>query len=260
MSKILAALRLAGIDVKKMTGIWKDLFFFKKEYNAFIRQRGSDKDFNWVKLNPAFNEQGETAGVMNGQYFLQDFLVARKIFKKNPVRHIDVGSRIDGFVAHVAIFRKIEVLDIRPMKSGFDNISFRQADLMKPAPEYLECCDSISALHSLEHFGLGRYGDPIDYLGHLKAIETIHKMLQMDGTFYFSTPIGTQRVEFNSQRVFSIRYLLDHLIGKFQIVSFAYVGDDGELYENIVLDEVKIQSNCGCNYGCGIFELQKVKS
>jgi hypothetical protein len=35
------------------------------------------------------------------------------IHKLNPVRHIDIGSRIDGFVANVAAFRKIEVLDVR---------------------------------------------------------------------------------------------------------------------------------------------------
>jgi hypothetical protein len=31
-------------------------------------------------------------------------------------------------------------------------------------------CDSLSCLHALEHFGLGRYGDPIDPRGHEKGI------------------------------------------------------------------------------------------
>ena len=34
----------------------------------------------------------------------------------NLKRHVDIGSRLDGFVAHVASFREIEVLDIRPLK------------------------------------------------------------------------------------------------------------------------------------------------
>ena len=43
-------------------------------------------------------------------YFHQDFVVARKIFERNPRLHIDVGSRVDGFVAHVATFSSYRTL------------------------------------------------------------------------------------------------------------------------------------------------------
>ena len=67
--------------------------------------------------------------------------------------------------------------------------------------------DSISSLHAIEHFGLGRYGDPIDYYGFEKAIDNISKLLEISGHFYFSVPIGPQRIEFNAHRVFSIKFL-----------------------------------------------------
>ena len=35
----------------------------------------------------------------------------------NPLKHVDVGSRIDGFVAHLACMREVEVFDIRPQVS-----------------------------------------------------------------------------------------------------------------------------------------------
>ena len=38
-----------------------------------------------------------------------------------------------------------------------------------------EVCDSISCLHALEHFGLGRYNDPLDPNGHLKGFNNISK-------------------------------------------------------------------------------------
>jgi hypothetical protein len=38
---------------------------------------------------------------------------------------------------------------------------------MKLHEDMINCCDSISSLHAIEHFGLGRYGDTIDVNGHL---------------------------------------------------------------------------------------------
>lgn len=223
------------------------------------RQMKSNSDFTFGRLSPILNEHSSEAGVMKGNYFHQDLLVARKVFENNPVRHIDIGSRIDGFVAHVASFRAIEIFDIRPQVSSVKNITFSQADLTKLDDKLRECCDSISSLHAIEHFGLGRYGDPIDVNGHLKAIENIHAMLKPNGTFYFSVPIGPQRIEFNEQRVFSVAYLLRILSDKFKVVNFNYVDDDGDLSENAPLTDENIASNFNCHwYGCGIFELKKI--
>jgi len=86
-------------------------------------------------------------------------LVARKIFHNNPKKHIDIGSRQDGFVAHVASFREIKLLDIRPQSSVVKNISFKQAYLTQSSFQLINCSDSISSLHAIEHFGLGRYND-----------------------------------------------------------------------------------------------------
>jgi len=51
-------------------------------------------------------ERGVVSGSASGHYFHEDLLVARRIHKRNLRRYIDVGSRIDGFVAHVASFRE----------------------------------------------------------------------------------------------------------------------------------------------------------
>ena len=117
--------------------------------------------------------------------------------------------------------------------------------------------DSISSLHAIEHFGLGRYGDPIDYYGHIKAIKNISEMLQKGGRFYFSVPIGSQRIEFNAHRVFSVQYLIDLLKENFLIEQFSYIDDKEDFYENIELTEELVETNFNCNFGCGIFELIK---
>lgn len=182
--------------------------------------------------------------------------MARRIFQRTPDVHFDVGSRIDGFVAHVAVFRKIEVVDIRPLSSDIPNVTFVQANMMTPVNENLiSCCDSLSCLHALEHFGLGRYGDPVLFDGHLRGLDNFHRMLKPGGMLYLSVPIGQQRIEFNAHRVFAVNYLLALFEGKYHLKCFSYVDDDGHLHENSSMALRNTANNFGCHYGCGIFEL-----
>jgi len=250
-------LRLFGIDLVVLKNSLRGIGFYIRDLSAIKKQKGTDTNFELGKKNPILGERFTESGKMSGHYFHQDLLVAQKIFKNNPIKHIDIGSRTDGFVAHVAVFRKIEIIDIRPQTSKTENIIFRRADLMQLPIDMVNAYDSVSSLHAIEHFGLGRYGDPIDYFGYLKAIENITKILQTGGKFYFSVPIGPQRIEFNAHRVFSVSYLIDLFDKQFILDNFSYVDDKGDLFENVVLIHSEIQRNYGCIYGCGIFELTK---
>jgi SAM-dependent methyltransferase len=250
-------MKFFGLDpimaIKHLTG----LPFYLRSYKELKRQRGSDGKFSFGSFKPFLRDRFAAAGVMAGQYFVQDLLVARRIFARKPVRHVDVGSRIDGFVAHVAVFREIEVLDIRDQKSTAKNILFRRADLTKLPIDMINYCDSLSSLHAIEHFGLGRYGDPINYLGYLDALNNIYKILKTGGIFYFSVPIGTQRIEFNSQRIFSIYYLLELFKPQFDVVCFSYMNDKGILYEDVKLSDEVLAECSALHCGLGIFELYK---
>jgi SAM-dependent methyltransferase len=132
-----------------------------------------------------------------------------------PERHVDVGSRTDGFVAHVASFRQLEVFDVRPITTEIPGVTFRQADMMDASSvsvwqnENGGYCDSLSCLHVLEHFGLGRYGDPIDPTGYKSGFANLARLLRPGGRFYLSTPIGQERVEFNANWVFDPRTILE---------------------------------------------------
>ena len=66
----------------------------------------------------------------------------------------------------------------------------------------------MSCLHVLEHFGLGRYGDPIDPNGYKTGFANLASLLRPGGRFYLSTPIGRERVEFNANWVFDPATLL----------------------------------------------------
>ncbi len=233
-------------------GYVRDLFVMKRLLRG-------DKDWRFGFPCPCVSDRYEPSGSARGHYFHQDLLVARRVFQRAPQHHVDVGSRIDGFVAHVASFRAVTVLDIRPLREKIPNVTFVQLDLMRPLEaQRLGMCDSLSCLHALEHFGLGRYGDPLEAQGHLRGFENLARLLAEGGMLYFSVPIGPQRIEFNGHRVFSIKYLLEMFARSgLEVVAFSHVDDGGELAENTQLTPERIENNCGTRYGCGIFELKK---
>ncbi|KAF0159324.1 MAG: Uncharacterized protein FD159_502 [Syntrophaceae bacterium] len=245
-----------GTNLSKLI---KTLPSFLSEYRELKKQTThSPDDFPFDKFYPCIEDRSQESGTASGHYFHQDLLVSSKIFKNNPIKHIDIGSRVDGFVSHVASFREIEIFDIRKLTIQIDNIVFKQVDMMDPQLDLAEYCDSISCLHALEHFGLGRYGDKIDYQGHLKGWQNIYNVLKRNGKLYFSVPIGKQRIEFNAHRVFSLDYLLKMMNNRYRINSFCYVNDAGNLIKNAELNRNSITDNFSCHYGCGIFELTKL--
>src|SRR4051812_40066778 len=83
-------------------------WYWSSLQQARQQSRVLSSNFPFGKLYPCLIDRSDDSGVAKGHYFHQDLLVARKIFAANPARHIDVGSRVDGFVAHVASFREIE--------------------------------------------------------------------------------------------------------------------------------------------------------
>ncbi len=206
-------------------------------------------------LYPVLGNWAESSGNATGHYFHQDLLVAGYVHEAKPIRHIDIGSRVDGFVAHVAVFREIEVIDIRSMAISPHNIKFLQADLMKPAPNLFECCDSLSCLHAIEHFGLGRYGDPVDPDGHLKGFANLVTMLKPGGKMYISFPIGQPRIEFNAHRVFCPTDIFNWSGAEWlNLVNFDFVDDLGDVHIRATVEQA-MQANL--NYGCGVYTFLK---
>jgi SAM-dependent methyltransferase len=241
-----------GIDLIKMLrsvrGVPRyvaDLFRFRADYDGHL------------ELLPCLHDWYEEGGTTKNEYFWQDLLVSRKIFAAKPEKHVDIGSRVDGFVAHVASFREIEIFDIRPITTSIPGITFKQADLMNPATAINDYCDSLSCLHALEHFGLGRYGDPIDPKGYESGIRNMARILRPGGIFYLSVPVGVERVEFNAQHVFHPNTIVavaesnQLLLREFEL----FTSDDG-LVEMDTTNEILVAVGKR-RYGIGIFTFVK---
>ena len=226
-----------------------DWWQFRKSYYGRL---------TWV---PCLHDRYEEGGTTKSEYFWQDLLVARWISVARPLRHVDIGSRVDGFVAHVASFRDIEVFDVRPISKQIPGVVFKQTDLMdsNSLPKVEEgYCDSLSCLHALEHFGLGRYGDPIDALGHERGLANMAAMLQPGGTFYLSTPIGRERVEFNANWVFNPSRIIQLAeINGLVLSKLIIIGAGGSIREVAATLE-ELEDLASAKYNLGVFIFKKV--
>lgn len=248
-------LKTFGFDPKRCLSALRGIATYQREKRRFQSTLGND--FTWGKEFPILDERGASSGSL-GAYFHQDLLLAEWIYRKNPVRHVDVGSRIDGFIGHLAVFREVEVLDIRPQTRQIGRILFHQVDLMQElSPEWIECTDSLSCLHTIEHFGLGRYGDTIDPAGHLKGLEQLKRMVKPGGMIYLSTPIGPQRIEFNAHRIFSAETLIGWFQNGWEIQRFAFLDDNETMHADVDLLAADVKNQFGCQAGVGIVAARK---
>ncbi|MFS0738639.1 DUF268 domain-containing protein [Sphingomonas sp. 1P06PA] len=219
---------------------------YVRDLRAFRRAGGQVDSYY-----PVLRDFTDSSGSATGHYFHQDLLVAQAIHAAAPDRHLDVASRVDGFVAHVAAFRSIDVLDIRPLSTSHPNIRFVQADLMQPRADLIAAYRSVSCLHALEHFGLGRYTDPIAPDGHRRGFDAIASIVAPGGVLYISVPVGRPRIEFNAQRVFNPVEPLAWAEGRFVLEQFDYVDDAGALVRHARPDMAN-----DLEYGCGIYTLR----
>jgi hypothetical protein len=225
---------------------------FLRDLVAYRRQAlGTPFHLRVSELRPILDDRLDEAGSASGAYFHQDLWAARKIYSRRPTRHVDVGSRIDGFVAHVLTFMPVDVVDIRPLTPTVSGLRFIQEDGTTLATIPTASVESVSSLHAVEHFGLGRYGDPIDASATFAAMRSLARILQPDGYLYFAVPIGRERVVFNAHRIFSPYTVIDCL-SDLTLESFAAVDDSG-----VLRDQAKMADYVEADYSCGLFEFRK---
>lgn len=193
------------------------------EYN---RQCGTSSQFPIIEndqrifLTDCINEAGSVH-----DYFFQDMWAAREIYRSN-VKHVyDIGSRMDGYIAHLLSMEvHVTLLDIRPLPHKIEGVDFIQADAMDLSNIPDESIETLSSLCAIEHFGLGRYGDPIDYNGWKKALHAIKRKLKIGGTFYLSVPVGNiERVQFNAHRIFLPSTIINELLPELILHEFSYI-------------------------------------
>src|SRR5690606_3594408 len=86
--------------------------------------------------------------------------------------------------------------------------------------------ESISCMHTVEHVGLGRYGDPLDYDGDLKAIAELKRVVAPNGSLLFVVPLGAENIIcFNAHRIYNKEQVLT-LFSDMELKEFAFVPEE----------------------------------
>lgn len=248
-----------GFDLKKLI---KGIVLtprYLKEWVLFRKQFTGQMD-----IKPCLHDRDDEAGRTKSDYFLQDLLVAREIYKTNPLKHVDIGSRIDGFVAHVASYRDCEVFDIRSITNKVPGVNFIKADLMSDelfavCKEH-DYCDSLSCLHAIEHFGLGRYGDSLSANGYKDGIKNMARLLSVEGIMYLSTPIGRERVEFNANWIFNPKTIVDICESSGLVLEKLLVLNGNGAVEEFSPNTDSFKALELREYALGIFFFKKIKT
>ena len=240
-----------------------------RRYRAILQGLGRSKKSYassscFGRYYPILSEFKSQAGTASGHYFHQDLYFAKRIFLEKPQSHLDVGSRIDGFIAHLLSFgQKVMLGDVRPLEIDDPNIQFVQLDISLPeSGSFGRQYRSISSLHVIEHIGLGRYGDSVDPFGHLKAVKHLSSLLAPGGLLYLSFPISSKsRIEYNAHRVISLAESVEIFNQNNLVVKdFAYVDDWGGLVlpmKNSSISDIDLENSYGLQYGCGLWTLSK---
>lgn len=170
---------------------------------------------------------------------------ARKVREINPSVHTDISSSL-FFCGIVSAFIPVDFYDYRPADLHLSNLKSKKADLTK-LHFANNSISSLSCLHTIEHIGLGRYGDPIDPHSDIQAINELKRVVAPGGSLLFVTPVGKPKIEFNAHRIYSYEQIMDYFEGM-TLKEFSLVTDDALFIEQADPSLVQAQ-----RYGCGCF-------
>lgn len=223
---------------------------FKAEFYRFsLMSQVLNRNFtvNIEDCFPCLTDKTETTE-FDRHYVFHPAWAARILASTRPAEHLDISSSLH-FCSIVSAFVPVKFYDYRPAALGLDNLTSDACDLLD-LPFADQSVDSLSCMHVVEHVGLGRYGDPLDPDGDLKAMTELKRVLAIGGSLLFVVPVGKPRIMFNAHRIYSYDQIMA-CFSDLELREFALIPDnfsDGGLVRHATKDMADVQ-----RYACGCF-------
>lgn len=248
----------------KVIKMIKRKFAFMKKYGNFISEFNEFSDLdsrsgrtefklNWSDRYPVLNEKSSTTS-FDAHYIYHPAWAARVLARTRPSLHIDISSTLH-FCTVLSAFIPVDFYDLRPAKLILSELKSLKTDLLH-LPFEDDSVKSLSCMHVIEHIRLGRYGDPLDANGDLKAFDELIRVLAKGGNLLIVVPVGKPRICFNAHRIYDPTWIEDYFEAKgLHMDEFAIVTDQG-----ILLCEQSTEHYKNQDYACGCYVFSKGKS
>jgi hypothetical protein len=181
-------------------------------------------------------------------YIYHTAWAARKVKEIDADVHVDISSSL-YFSSIVSAFKQVRFYDYRPAKLNLSNFTSGENNLTHLTfPD--NSIKSLSCMHTVEHVGLGRYGDRIDPEGDIQAAKELSRVIASGGSLLFVVPVGKPRIAFNAHRIYSYGMVMDLFPG-LKLKEFSLIPDnalDVGMIHHASPDSIDKQS-----YACGCF-------
>ncbi|TAH18133.1 MAG: glycosyltransferase [Cytophagales bacterium] len=235
-------------DRQLKIGFKKDIRTLKSLSNQTVKRfELNDNDMHPCLTDKTSNTNFDT------HYIYHPAWAARILQETKPEYHIDISSTLH-FCSIISAFVPVLFYDFRPADLRLSNLTCASANLTNLHFKD-NSIDSLSCMHVVEHIGLGRYGDPLDYGGDLKAMNELQRVLAAGGNLLFVTPIGKKaKIAFNAHRIYTYSQIINNF-DKLKLVEFALIPfeiTDGGLIRNAPPELADNE-----DYGCGCFWFKK---
>lgn len=224
-----------------------------EEFNADIKKfkslnTGNRFSNNNIGLFPCLDDKTITTP-FDAHYVYHPAWAARIVKQINPDLHTDISSTLH-FCTMLSAFIPTAFYDYRPAALALNNLSSASADLTNLKFESNSIA-SLSCMHTIEHIGLGRYGDELDPNGDIKAINELARVCAPGGNLLLVVPVGKKRIMFNAHRIYDPEEF-EHYLSGFKLMDFSLVTDENDFINNANYEQAQSQ-----NYGCGCYWFTK---
>lgn len=221
---------------------YEDLYL-KSEHSQIFKHKEENM---W----PLLYDYDTCGSYISNLYFWFEEWCSKRIYKKKPCKHYDIGGRIDGFISRLNTFgQAVTLIDVRKNDYNLENVDFVCANAVNLSGIDDESVESLSIMWTLDVMGLGKYGDPVDPDAWYKCLKSIERVMQVNGDLYIVVPVGKEMLEFNNRRVFMPQTIIKTLncmeLKEFAIVDpgdesgkFLYDGFNQEWIENNFKEEI----------------------
>lgn len=171
---------------------------FIKKYNSYLAQLRRNRGEFLIEKDLYYDVGSHPSDYMDYECEFASYHINRL----KPGKILDVGS-YRHFILGMLCYSKVTTVDVRTRESSLKNEEIITCDAKKINLTD-NTFDAVISLCSLEHFGLGRYGDDFDIDADKRAFMEMVRVLKIGGHLIFTTLIRKNPVIiFNAYRAYS---------------------------------------------------------